>query len=254
MGIQLAGRIAIVTGGGSGLGKATAIGLAAAGAHVVVTELPDRGANAEAVVAEIAAADGTGEGAALDVRVLDSIHSCVEGVVARHGRIDILVNNAGVNVRKPALEVAEQDWDTVLDVNLKGAFFMAQAVGRQMIEQAPSGGAIINIASIMGLVGYWDRVAYCASKAGLINMSRVLAVEWGKHGIRVNAVCPTFVITPLTKPLFDQLPEFTADVQARTLLDDLPKPEEIADAVVYLAGARSVTGQALTVDAGWTAH
>ena len=115
---------------------------------------------------------------------------------------------------------------------------------------------MINIASIMGIAGYQDRVAYCSSKAGLINMGRVLAIEWGEHNIRVNAVAPTFIVTPLTKPLFDSQPEFTADVAARTLLDGLPKPDEIAAAVVYLAssGARSVTGQVLTVDAGWTAH
>ncbi|MDQ2683666.1 MAG: SDR family oxidoreductase, partial [Chloroflexota bacterium] len=201
-------------------------------------------------------AGGTAFATELDVRSLDSISSCIEGVVRDYGRIDILVNNAGVNIRRRAFDVSESDWDTVLDVNLKGAFFTAQAAGRIMRDQDPKGGSVINIASIMGIAGYQDRVAYCSSKAGLINMGRVLAIEWGEHNIRVNAVAPTFIVTPLTRPLFDSQPEFTADVAARTLLDGLPKPDEIAAAVVYLAssGARSVTGQVLTVDAGWTAH
>ncbi|HRA48236.1 MAG TPA: SDR family oxidoreductase [Thermomicrobiales bacterium] len=251
---DLTGKVAIVTGAGSGLGQATAMALAAVGAHVIVTELPDRLERAAETVETIERSGGLASPLALDVRSLVSITEAVATVVLGHGRIDVLVNNAGVNIRKAALDVSESDWDTVLDVNLKGAFFMAQAVGKQMATQEPTGGAIINISSIMGLVGYWDRVAYCTSKAGLINMGRVLAVEWGPLNIRVNAICPTFVITPLTKPLFDQNPDFTADVTQRTLLPALPEPGDIADAVVYLAMAQSVTGQVLTVDAGWTAH
>jgi 2-deoxy-D-gluconate 3-dehydrogenase len=252
----LAGKSAIVTGAGSGLGQATAVALAAEGALVFVTELPDRLDRGEETIARIRSAGGSAEVTALDVRDLGSITRCVDDVARRAGRLDILVNNAGVNVRKPALDVTEADWDTVLDVNLKGAFFMAQAAGRQMTTQDPSGGAIINISSIMGLGGYWDRVAYCSSKAALINMGRVLALEWGPLGVRVNAVCPNFVITPLTEPLFAANPDFTEDVMRRTPTGRLPTPEEVSAAVVYLAspGAASVTGQALAVDGGWTAH
>jgi NAD(P)-dependent dehydrogenase (short-subunit alcohol dehydrogenase family) len=250
----LTGQIAIVTGAGSGLGQATAIALGATGAHVIVTELPDRQDRARETIDLVTGSGGSAGFTALDVRSLESIQECTAAVVEGHGRIDILVNNAGVNVRKPAFEVSESDWDTVLNVNLKGAFFMAQAVGKAMAAQSPTGGAIVNISSIMGLVGYWDRVAYCSSKAALINMGRVLAIEWGKLGIRVNAVCPTFIETPLTKPLFEQNPDFTADVMQRTMLAGLPKPADIAQAVVYLASASSVTGQVLTVDGGWTAH
>jgi 2-dehydro-3-deoxy-D-gluconate 5-dehydrogenase len=253
---MLAGTVAIVTGAGSGLGQATAIALAAEGATLAVTELPDRQDRALATVAQISAAGGESFPLELDVRSLDSIAACVESVFDHAGRIDILVNNAGVNVRKAAIDVTEADWDTVLNVNLKGLFFMAQAVGRHMAIQQPTGGSIINISSIMGLGGYWDRVAYCSSKAAVINMGRVLALEWGPLNIRVNAVCPNFVITPLTEPLFAANPEFTEDVMRRTPIGRLPTPEEIAAAVVYLAspGAASVTGQALTVDGGWTAH
>ena len=253
---MLAGNVAIVTGAGSGLGQATAIALAAEGAHVFITELPDRLERGHATLAQITTAGGLGSVVALDVRSLDSITTCTDQVIDQAGRIDILVNNAGVNVRRAALDVTESDWDTVLDVNLKGIFFMAQAGGRQMCAQQPPGGSIINIASIMGLGGYWDRVAYCSSKAAVINMGRVLALEWGPLNIRVNAVCPTFVVTPLTKPLFEQNPAFTEDVMRRTPIGRLATPEEIAAAVVYLAspGAAAVTGQALTVDGGWTAH
>jgi 2-deoxy-D-gluconate 3-dehydrogenase len=249
-------RVAIVTGAGSGLGQASAVALAAVGTTVLVTELPDRQERANETVSLIRNAGGTASAATLDVRSLDSIQQCVDAAVDSFGRIDVLVNNAGVNIRRRAFDVSESDWDTVLDVNLKGLFFMAQAVGRQMRDQNPTGGSIINISSIMGIVGYWDRVAYCSSKAAIINMGRVLAIEWGEHNIRVNAIAPTFVETPLTKPLFESQPAFTADVHTRTLLAELPKPDEIAGAVVYLASdvARSVTGQILTVDGGWTAH
>ena len=148
------------------------------------------------------------------------------------GRIDILVNNAGINVRKFAFDVTEADWDAVLDVNLKGVFFVAQAVGKVMRDQQPSGGSIVNMSSVMGLIGYFQRAAYCSSKAAVVNLTRVLAVEWAEHGIRVNAVCPTFVDTPLTRPMFESQPEFTADVMRRTLLGRLATPEEIAAAVV----------------------
>lgn len=254
--MNLSESVVIVTGAGSGLGQAAAYALAAEGALVAVTELPDRLDRARETVAAITTAGGRAIPVELDVRSLDSIAACVATVVDQASRIDVLVNNAGVNIRRRAFDVSESDWDTVMDVNLKGAFFMAQAVGRQMRSQAPAGGSIINISSIMGLVGYWDRVAYCSSKAAIINMGRVLAIEWGEHNIRVNAVCPTFVETPLTKPLFESQPAFTADVMARTMTGHLPKPDDIAAAVVFLAssGATSITGQVLTVDGGWTAH
>jgi 2-deoxy-D-gluconate 3-dehydrogenase len=254
--MNLAGKTALVTGAGSGLGQATALALADEGARLFVTELPGKEERSAETVALIRRSGGEATAVTLDVRSLDSITACVADVVSRSGRLDVLVNNAGINIRRRALDVSEADWDTVIDVNLKGVFFAAQAAGRQMRDQLPQGGAIINISSIMGLVGYQDRVAYCSSKAAIINMGRVLAIEWGEFNIRVNAVAPTFVVTPLTQPLFDSQPDFSADVAQRTLLAELPKPDEIAAAVVYLAsdGARSVTGQVLTVDGGWTAH
>ncbi len=249
------GKTAIVTGAGSGLGAASAIALAEHGATVVVTELPDRLDKANEVVETIEAAGGSASAIGLNVLDLGNIQSCVAETVATHGRIDILVNNAGVNVRRDAFEVTEADWDAVLDVNLKGVFFMAQAVGRVMRDQDPQGGSIINMASIMGLIGYYQRASYCSSKAGVVNLTRNLAVEWAPSKIRVNAVCPTFVDTELTRPMFEAQPEFLDDILRRTPLGRLATPEEIAATVVYLAspGAAMVHGHALPVDGGWTA-
>lgn len=246
---------ALVTGAGSGIGQAAARALAAAGARVAVTELPDRLERAEATVAEIQAAGGEALPVPLDVRDLASITECVARVAdAGGGRLDVLVNNAGINVRQPAFEVTEEAWDLVLDTNLKGLFFAAQAAGRVMRDQDPPGGSIVNVASTMGLVGYYDRTAYCASKAGAVNLSRVLAIEWASHAIRVNAVCPAFVETPLTSALFAN-EAIKTDILHRTPAGRLVMPEEVAAAIVFLAGpaSRMVTGAALTVDGGWTA-
>jgi 2-deoxy-D-gluconate 3-dehydrogenase len=252
----LDGAVALVTGTGSGIGEATSHALAAAGARMVVTELPDRLDRAEATASAIRdqhSVDATA--VPLDVTDLVSVAACAEAAAdAYGGRIDVLVNNAGLNLPQMAFDVTEEAWDRVLDVNLKGLFFMAQAVGRRMRDQQPAGGSIVNVASQMGVVGYSKRAAYCSSKAGAVNLSRVLAFEWAEHGIRVNAVCPTFVETPLTRPMFED-PDFKADVYRRIPLGRLATPDDVANAVVYLAGpgAAMVTGHALLVDGGWTA-
>jgi len=246
-------KIAVVTGTGSGLGRAIAIGLAHAGADVVLTELPGRLKNAEETAQEIAHAGRKAFVVPLDVTDLPGIREMVNVVVAEFGRIDILVNNAGINIPKPAVDVTEQDWDRVLDIDLKGVFFTAQAVAnRAMIPQGE--GKIVNIASQMGVVGGPLRAAYCAAKAGVVNLTRVLAFEWRKYKINVNAVGPTFVETPLTKPMFEDL-AFKEDVLARIPLGRLAKPEDIVGSVVYLSSAAAdmVTGHTLLVDGGWTA-
>jgi 2-dehydro-3-deoxy-D-gluconate 5-dehydrogenase len=252
---MLDGRVALVTGAGTGLGRASALALAAEGARIVVTELPDRLDRAEQTVSEIKAAGGDGLAVPLNVLDLGQIERCVSDATAFGGRLDILVNNAGLNIPKRAFDVTEADWDAVLDVNLKGLFFVAQAVGRVMRDQSPQGGCVINMASQMGLVGYFDRAPYCSSKAGAVNLTRVLAIEWAEFNIRVNAVCPTFVETPLTKPMFEKSDAFREDVLHRILLHRLATPEDIAAAVVFLAGpgAAMITGHPLPVDGGWTA-
>lgn len=250
---RVEGKVAIITGTGTGLGQAAALALASAGAKVVLTELPGRTAAAEATARQ--ARDDYGAETLvlpLDVQQRDQIDELVGGALANFGQIDILVNNAGVNIPKLAVDVTEEDWDRIMDINLKGLFFTTQAVGKEMI--ARGSGKIINIASQMGVVGYWKRAAYCSSKAGVVNLTRVLAFEWAQHGIRVNAVGPTFVETPLTRPMFEDQ-AFREDVMGRIPLGRLATPQDIAGAIVYLASPASdmVSGQTLLVDGGWTA-
>lgn len=246
-------QVALVTGAGSGLGLASAQALAEAGAEVVVTEIPALLERAEEAARAIAAASGRPAHALpLDVTSVDSIQALVDATLARCGCIDVLVNNAGVNVRRRALEVSEDDWDSVLDVNLRGAFFCAQRVGRHMVARRQ--GRIVNIASQNGVIGMEDRAAYCASKAGLVNLTRVLAYEWAEYGVNVNAVGPTFVRTALTEPMWAD-PEVYEGVVRRIPLGRLATPDDVAAAVVYLASpaAAMVTGHTLLVDGGWTA-
>ena len=250
--MRLDEKVAVVTGTGSGIGRALAIGLAHAGADVVGTELPGKLADAEATVAEVEAEGRRGLALPLEVRDLASIDAMVRAAVAEMGRIDILVNNAGINIPRPALEFTEEEWDAVLDINLKGVFFCSQRVAREMVEGG--GGKIVNIASQNGVVGYYKRAAYCSSKAGVVNLTRVLAIEWAEHGIRVNAVGPTFILTPLTQSTFDD-PVLREDLLRRIPLGRVGQPEDVVGAVVFLASpaADLVTGHTLLVDGGWTA-
>ena len=250
--MRLQDQVALVTGAGSGIGRVTARALAEAGADVIVTELPDRLDRARETVAEVGALGRHALALPLDVRDAASVGALVPAASDRFGRVDVLVNNAGVQIPRSALDVSERDWDAVVDVNLRGAFFVAQAVGRAMTEAGS--GAIVNIASQMGLVGYYKRAAYCSAKAGLVNLTRVLALEWAPRGVRVNAVAPTFVRTPLTASTFAD-PELAEDIPRRIPLGRLAQPEEVAAAVVFLASpaAAMITGHTLPVDGGWTA-
>lgn len=251
---NLDGQVALVTGAGSGLGQAIAIELAQRGAHVAFTELPDRLDRARQTLDQIKTAGGTGLVLPLDVTDLESIRQVAETTAAIAGHIDILVNNAGVNIRQDAFDVTEEAWDTVMGIDLKGVFFMAQAVGRIMRDQNPQGGSIVNIASVMGLGAYYQRSAYCSAKAGVVNLTRVLALEWAPVGIRVNAICPAFVDTELTRPMFESQPKSLEDILYRTPMGRLGNPREVASATAFLCGPESsyVNGLAMTVDGGWT--
>jgi 2-deoxy-D-gluconate 3-dehydrogenase len=251
--LRVDSKIAFVTGAGSGLGQASAVALAQAGADVALTELPGKEAAAQETVRMVEAAGRRALAVPLDVTHLPMIHEAVDQVLKQFGRLDILVNNAGINIPRLALDVTEDDWDRVLDVNLKGVFFVAQAVANRAM--VPRGrGKIINIASQNGVIGYFYRAAYCSSKAGVVNLTRVLALEWAKYRINVNAIGPTFLETPLTRPMFENA-EFKADVLSRIPLGRIGKPEDVVGAVVYLASPASdlVTGHTLLVDGGWTA-
>lgn len=248
--MSLNGKVALVTGGAGGLGQAIAAALAAQGAAVAVADLPARRDDVEAIAQRLPRAVGV----SVDVTDAANIRGAVQAAVKAFGSLDVMVCNAGLNVRKPTLEVTEADWDAVLDVNLRGVFFSAQAAAAQMVEQG-HGGKIVSIASIMGLVGsVSSSAAYCASKAGVVNLTRVLAIEWARHDIQVNSVAPTFVRTPLTEGIFAN-EAFLQSVLDRTPNGKLATPESIADAVVFLASSQAdmITGITLPVDGGWTA-
>lgn len=251
--MRVDGKVCLVTGAGSGLGKAMAHGLAHFGADVVITEISSKLELGQQVAQEIATETGKNVICLpLSLPDLSSIDQLVNSTVEQMGRIDVLVNNAGVQVAKYALEVTEADWDIVLDTHLKGAFFTSQRVAREMIKQ--KFGRIINIASQNGVVGYYKRAAYCSAKAGMVNLTRVLVIEWAEYGINVNAIGPTFIRTPLTEPTFND-PQIYNDLITRIPLGRVGEPEEVIGACVFLASdaATLVTGHTLLVDGGWTA-
>jgi NAD(P)-dependent dehydrogenase (short-subunit alcohol dehydrogenase family) len=235
----------MVTGAAGGLGRAIADGLAELGAQVVATS---RDAD---TAAELAGRYGTPP-CVLDVLDVASLHATADQVLAG-GPVDILVNNAGVNRPQSALEVEESAWDSVLDTNLKGVFFLTQAVARSMVESG-RGGSVVNIGSQAGSVAIEERSAYCASKGGLEQITRVLAIELAGHGVRVNTVAPTFVLTNLTRSTLER-PDVRDKFLRQIPLGRFAEPQDVVGAVAFLAGPMSamVTGHALLVDGGWTA-
>jgi NAD(P)-dependent dehydrogenase (short-subunit alcohol dehydrogenase family) len=249
---DLSGKKALVTGAGRGIGKAVALGLARAGADV---GLVARSRDQLEQVAELVAAQGRKSSIFIqDLTEFSDLVGLVREAEAALNGLDILVNNAGINIPQPAEEVSEAAWDSVMNLNLKAAFFLAQAVGRQMIARA-KGGRIINISSQTGSVALIKRTSYCSSKAGLNMITKVLALEWAKYQILVNAVAPTFVETEFTKDMLAD-PAFREYALSKNLLKRFGTPEDVTGAVVYLASASAsmVTGHILMVDAGWTSH
>jgi len=243
----LDGRIALVTGASRGIGRAIARRLAADGADVAVTAR-DTASLAE-TVADVEAEGRRGLAVALDLTYVPSIRAAVAHVEATLGPVDILVNNAGMQRLRTALEVTEEDWDVVLDTNVRGAFFVAQAVGRGMVARGH--GRIVNIASMAALKTNPERSAYNASKAALIAVTRTLALEWAAFGVRVTAVAPTFVETELAGLWLDR-PGVRESVQAAIPIHRLPSVEEVAAAVAYLVSpdADAINGIVLPVDGG----
>ena len=245
---RLDGRRALVTGAGRGIGLAAAAALAEAGAHVV---LAARSADEITDAADaIKAAGGSAEALQLDVMNLRA----TADVIAAHGPFDILVNNAGTNRPKPITEVTEDDFDAVLDLNLKAAFFVAQAVARGMIA-AGRKGSIIHMGSQMGHVGGPNRTLYCASKWAIEGLNKAIALDLAPHGIRSNTIAPTFIETPLTKPFFENK-AFLESVLSKIKLGRLGQVEDLMGAVVFLASDASalMTASSIIVDGGWTAE
>jgi NAD(P)-dependent dehydrogenase (short-subunit alcohol dehydrogenase family) len=248
---KLDDRVALITGGNRGLGFAIAKALAEAGASVVVTSRQEERALESA--AALAGVSGQRTmGLKVDVTDPEQIETMIQSVVQEFGRIDILVNNAGINIRKPVEELDEASWDLVQDTNLKAPFLCSRAAARYMKEQQY--GRIINLSSMMGLVALPERSAYCSSKGGLIQLTKVLALEWAAYNITVNALCPGPIATELNIPVMNnpQANQFFLDHIA---LGRWGRPEELGGAVVFLASDASsfMTGATLVIDGGWTA-
>jgi len=248
---DLSGRVAIVTGAGRGMGYHIALALARYGADLVicsrtVSELEKLGAEIQELGRRVFIKE-------VDIKKVPDIDAMVNDTVDFYGHIDILINNAGVNRPQWAEDVTEENWDNVMETNLKGLFFCAQAVGKVMIKQKK--GKIINVSSQAGSVGLLQRAAYCSSKGAVNQLTRVLAIEWAKHNINVNAIAPTFIETPFTAPMF-QNEGFKEYVLGNIPLGRVGKPEDVIGGVLYLASDASdlVTGHILLMDGGWTAQ
>jgi NAD(P)-dependent dehydrogenase (short-subunit alcohol dehydrogenase family) len=250
---DLHGKRALVTGGSRGIGRAVALALADSGADVALTSR--NGDDAEPVAREIRAKGRRSLGLLLDVRHSMSIRVCFERLDREWGGLDILVNNAGTNIPQDLMHVDEDSWDTVVDSDLKGLVFTTQAAAERMIA-AKDGGRIVSIASIYGVVGRRERIAYSAAKGALVNLTRSLALELGPHGINVNAVGPSLVETDLTRERLRTIPGYREEEIARTPLGRLATVEDVAAAVVFFASpaASFITGQTLLVDGGTSAH
>lgn len=245
---RLDGKRALVTGAGRGIGLACAAALAEAGAHVTLAARS--GGEIAAGAEAIRAAGGQADALVLDVNDVAGTARALQGVAP----FDILLNNAGTNRPKPFTEVSQEDYDVVLGLNLRAAFFVAQTVARPMIE-AGLRGAIIHMGSQMGHVGGPRRSLYCASKWGLEGMSKAMALDMAPHGIRSNTIAPTFIETPMTRPFFEDK-AFLANVLDKIKLGRLGTVQDLMGAVVFLASdaAALITGTSLVVDGGWTAE
>lgn len=241
---SLSGKRAFVAGGSRGIGLGCAVALAEAGAHVIVGA---RGREAvEAAVEEMVAAGYSAEGIALDITDLESMRAAI----AEMGRLDVLCNSAGLARHGAATETTPEDFDAVNSVNVRAAYFLAQAAAEAM----DGGGSIIQVSSQMGHVGGIDRAVYCGTKHAVEGFTKAMAIEWGPRNIRVNTLCPTFIRTPLTAATFAD-PEKRSWIESKIKLPRVAEVEDIMGAVLFLASEASamVTGTSILVDGGWTA-
>ena len=252
-GFNLTNLVAFVTGGGRGIGRAIALGMAQAGADIAVCETSDRMDLAQETVSDVKKQGRNGQAYELDVSKVSAIKPTIGQIIKNFGRLDILVNNAGVRTVQEALTITEKDWDFTVDINLKGTFFCAQAAAEQMIPQGF--GRIINISSQLSQTGMYNRAHYCASKGGVTNLTRALAVEWAKLGITVNAIGPGPTETPMVQTMDRNTDAVNKFIQTYSPMGRRLQVEEIVGAAIYLASPSTTgtTGQLLLVDGGWTA-
>ncbi len=247
---KLDGKTAIVTGASRGIGRAVAMGLAEAGADVAVLGNTSNPEEVRRAVLDLGRKSLALQGDLTDRGFRSRV---VDGVLDQWGRIDILVNSAGTQVRTPAVDFAEADWDQVIDLNLTTLFRMCQRVGREMLKQ--KSGKIINIASVQSFTGGITIPAYAASKGGVAQVTKALANEWARFNVNVNAVAPGYILTDLTQPLFDN-PVRSKEITQRIPAQRWGKPEDLQGAVIFLASSASdfVHGHILLVDGGWMAR
>ena len=249
--INLSGQIAIVTGGSRGIGGAIAAGLAQSGADVTIADLPQRREDSSKTIAQIEEAGGVGRAIDVDVTDPDQIRNAVSQTVADKGRLDIMVNNAGVIVRGSALDITPEQWDRVHSVNLRGVFFGCQAAAREMMKTG--GGRIVNTASELAFIVPRSHISatYISSKHGVVGLTRSLAVEWAKHGIRVNAISPGPTNTDMMAPTVSD-PERLAATVAELPMGRMVEPQDLVGAALFLASDLSamVTGHVILVDGG----
>ena len=245
--MRLDGKVALVTGAGRGLGRACALALAGAGAEVVAVSRT--GEELEALADEVRGGGGTARALVCDITDRGQIEEGIGGLE----RVDVLVNNAGTNAPEPFVDVSEENYDRVMGLNVKSLFVVSQIVARGMIERG-EGGSIVHMSSQMGHVGAPTRTVYCTSKHAVEGLTKAMGVELAPHRIRVNAIGPTFIVTPMTRPFFENA-AFREDTLARIPLGRLGELEDIMGAIVFLASPASalITGASLTIDGGWTA-
>jgi len=255
---RLDDKVALVTGAGSGIGREIALLFARQGAQVVIADRD--AAAAETVAGEVAAQAGAASAQPLDVADEAQVQAAFAAVAQRFGRLDILVNNAGISHVGNILETSADDWDRVMGVNARGVFLCTKAGVAQMLAQEPRGGAIVNIASVAGMIAVDRRFPYSASKGAVISITRSVAIDFVTSGIRVNAICPGTVHTPfvegyLARNFPDTADEVRQQLHARQPIGRMGRPDEIAAAALYLASeeAAFVTGSCLVIDGGWTA-
>jgi NAD(P)-dependent dehydrogenase (short-subunit alcohol dehydrogenase family) len=249
---DLTGRVALVTGGAGGLGRAIAAGLAGAGAMVAIGDLDRPGA--ERAAEAIKRAGGQAMPLPLDVTDADSVQAATDRLLTEAGRIDVLVNSHGITQRVAAEDFPHAAWDRIIGINLTGVFLCCQSVGRVMLRQGK--GSIISLTSIGGLVALPTSVAYCASKGGVVQLTRTMGVEWAARGVRVNAIAPCTVNTPLIRAVLDAEPEYRERVIGKIPAGRAAEPEEYVGAALFLASDASamVTGTILSVDGGYVAQ
>ena len=246
---DIKGKTAVITGASQGIGKEIAFFLAEKGAKVALISRNNE--KLQSIVHDLNEAGHESMAISQDLKEIEKLQNTMDEIFSYFGSIDILINNAGINITDPVENITENDWDNILDLNLKSVFFCCQAAGYYLKKSV--NGKVITMSSQMAKVGYYNRVAYCSSKGGVTQLTKSLAIEWAKEKINVNAIAPTFIETPMTKPMFENK-EFKEDILSRIPLGRLATVQDLLGTVLFLSSSSSnmITGQTIYVDGGWT--